>query len=685
MKSILYFSTAFMNRMSYAYKFGVVSILFFLALSGVSYQLFVEMNKEITHTKNELAGLELLETQIEMRKALGHYISSVWAIDQARPVTMETPESLVDSFRRDIGISNQAIENTIEKSRDFVSIAGHKSAEQLEKLSDLWKTSAQLNPVGDAVTNINYTRERELIGLSNRVIRSASMGASLAQDSDPQIFLLAELITKSLPELVVSLEELRGTSMAALALGSRTTTDVITGLETGLDVIMNDTSAFTSMADSIMDLGQLDPSIVNQIKKVSTMYSDLGPYIEDNLIVGMGTPLSPEDFDTKMTANIDEIYQLIDVIIPVVKVDLEARLSARNSSIFMLAAALALVVVLVAYLYAGFFVSVKATVGQIYDAAHKMAEGDMTVHVDVQSNDEMGDLSVEFNKMAENVHKLIQGVRETTQQVTSQSDQVEKIASRSSEDVSKQLLQTEQVATAMNEMTATVQEVARNSVGAANTAKLAHKEADDGKQLVISTLGMIDQLSGEINTSVEVINCLVEDSNNISQVLDVIKSIAEQTNLLALNAAIEAARAGEHGRGFAVVADEVRTLAQKTQESTTEIESMISRLQSGVDNAVSTMGSSRDMASNTVEESNKVGEALNHIVSAVTDIMAMNQQIATASEEQSSVANEIDRNIVSINTFGEQTSRGATETVDASREMSELTGKLDSMVSAFKV
>jgi methyl-accepting chemotaxis protein len=351
----------------------------------------------------------------------------------------------------------------------------------------------------------------------------------------------------------------------------------------------------------------------------------------------------------------------------------------------MLAAALALVVVLVAYLYAGFFVSVKATVGQIYDAAHKMAEGDMTVHVDVQSNDEMGDLSVEFNKMAENVHKLIQGVRETTQQVTSQSDQVEKIASRSSEDVSKQLLQTEQVATAMNEMTATVQEVARNSVGAANTAKLAHKEADDGKQLVISTLGMIDQLSGEINTSVEVINCLVEDSNNISQVLDVIKSIAEQTNLLALNAAIEAARAGEHGRGFAVVADEVRTLAQKTQESTTEIESMISRLQSGVDNAVSTMGSSRDMASNTVEESNKVGEALNHIVSAVTDIMAMNQQIATASEEQSSVANEIDRNIVSINTFGEQTSRGATETVDASREMSELTGKLDSMVSAFKV
>ena len=685
MKSILYFSTSFMNRMSYAYKFGVISVLFFLALSGVSYQLFVEMNKEVTRTENELAGLELLETQIEMRKALGHYISSVWAIDQARPVTMRTPQSLVDSFRRDIGASSQAIENTIEKNRDFVSIVGNESAGRLEKLNDLWKESEQLNPVGEAVTNIIYLRERELMDLSNGVIRSSSMGASLAQDSDPQLFLLVELITKSLPELVISLEELRGTSMAALALGSRTSTDIITGLETGLDVIITDSTAFSSMADSLADSGKLDASIANQIKKVSAMYSNLGPYIEDNLIIGMDTPLSAEQFDIKMTANIGEIYQLIDVVIPVVNAQLEARLSDKSGAIFILVAALAFIVALVAYLYAGFFVSVRATVGQIYDAAHKMAEGDMTVHVDVQSRDEMGDLSVEFNKMAENVHKLIQGVRETAQEVTLQSSRVETIASRSSEEVSKQLIQTEQVATAMNEMTATVQEVARNSVSASEAASLAHKEADEGKKLVVSTLGSIDQLSNEINKSVDVINRLVEDSSNISQVLDVIKGIAEQTNLLALNAAIEAARAGEHGRGFAVVADEVRTLAKKTQESTTEIESMITRLQSGVDNAVSTMGASREMAGNTVEESNKVGEALNHIVSAVNQIMDMNQQIATAVEEQSNVANEIDRNIVSINTSGEQTSKGAAATVDASLEMTAYTGKLDTIVSAFKV
>lgn len=685
MKSILYFSTLFMNRMSYAYKFGVISVLFVMALSGVSYQLFVEMNKEVTQTENELAGLELLQTQIEMRRSLGHYISSVWAIDQVSAVTMETPKPLVDSFRKNVVISGESIEHTVEKSRGFATIAGQKSLTQLNELSSFWTKSAQLNPVGEEATKIRYETERKLVSLSNGVIRSASMGASLAQDSDPQIFLLVELITKSLPELVISLEELRGTSMSALALGSRTPTDVITRLDTALDVIGTDTVAFAQMANRVAESGQLDPSIANQVKKVSVMYSDLGPYIEDNLVIGVDVPPTVADFDNTMTAKIEEIYQLIDVIIPVVNSHLEARLSDRRSSVLMLAGALALVVALVAYLYAGFFVSVRATVGQIYDAAHKMAKGDMTVHVDVQSQDEMGDLSVEFNTMAENVHKLIQGVRETAQQVTSQSNRVETIASKSSDEVSKQLVQTEQVATAMNEMTATVQEVARNSISAADAAKLAHKEADDGKKLVTSTLGVIDKLSDEINKSVEVINRLVEDSSNISQVLDVIKGIAEQTNLLALNAAIEAARAGEQGRGFAVVADEVRTLAQKTQESTTEIESMITRLQAGVDNAVSTMGASRDMAENTVEESNKVGEALNHIVSAVNDIMDMNQQIATAAEEQSSVANEIDRNIVSINTSGEQTSKGASATVDASLEMSRLTDKLDKIVSSFKV
>jgi len=485
--------------------------------------------------------------------------------------------------------------------------------------------------------------------------------------------------------LVLSLEEIRGTAMANVALGARASTDILTKMETGLDVIETSANTFSNMTDNASSAGQLDSSISNQIAKTSRMFAALGPYLEDNIIIGTDDSLTTAAFDSDMTASIDQIYKLIDVIIPVVNMHLETRLDTQTNSIFLLAAALAVVVALVVYLYAGFFVSVRATMDQIYQAAHKMAEGDMTVHVDVQSRDEMGDLSVEFNKMAENVHGLIQSVRETAEQVTSQSDRVETIASRSSEEVSKQLVQTEQVATAMNQMTATVQEVARNSVSAAQAAKLAHKEADDGKKLVISTLDVIDQLSGEINKSVEVINRLVEDSSNISQVLDVIKGIAEQTNLLALNAAIEAARAGEQGRGFAVVADEVRTLAQRTQESTTEIEQMITRLQSGVDNAVSTMGASRQMAENTVVESNKVGEALNHIVAAVNEIMDMNQQIATAAEEQSNVANEIDRNIVSINTSGEQTAKGAAATVDASLEMSQLTGKLDAIVGAFKV
>ncbi|MBL4583898.1 MAG: methyl-accepting chemotaxis protein [Pseudomonadales bacterium] len=684
MKSILHFSTMFMNRLSYAYKFGVISVLFFLALGSVSYQLFVEMNKEVTKAENELAGLDLLTTQINTRKALGHYISSVFAIDQTRGVAMQTPQALADSFRRNVTASTAAVKNTLDVTQQFTSIAGEKSSNQLSKLNDQWAKSSMLSPVGSSVTNIVYSHEFKLVSGANSLIRAASMDASLAQDADPQIFLLVELITKSLPELVIPMEELRGLGMAAIALDSRTTPDIMNRLDTALDRLTQDSVSFSHMLGSVGSTGTLDSTIVDQIETVTNMYSRLGIYLEDNLIIGDGT-LTAEAYDHHITTSLGEIYKLIEVIVPVVNSHLEARLSEKRAGVFFLSAALAFVVALVVYLYAGFFVSVRGTMSQIYNAAHKMAEGDMTVHVDVQSKDEMGDLSIEFNKMAENVHKLIRSVRETAQQVTSQSNRVETIAGQSSEEVSKQLIQTEQVATAMNQMTATVQEVARNSVSASDAAKLAHKEAGEGKKLVVSTLGVIDQLSTEINKSVEVINRLVEDSTNISQVLDVIKGIAEQTNLLALNAAIEAARAGEHGRGFAVVADEVRTLAQKTQESTTEIESMITRLQSGVDNAVSTMGASRSMAETTVEESNKVGAALNHIVSAVNQIMDMNQQIATAAEEQSNVANEIDRNIVSINTSGEQTAKGASATVSASLEMSALTGKLDTIVSAFKV
>ncbi|WP_371924952.1 methyl-accepting chemotaxis protein [Pseudomonas sp. R5(2019)] len=309
----------------------------------------------------------------------------------------------------------------------------------------------------------------------------------------------------------------------------------------------------------------------------------------------------------------------------------------------------------------------------------------MTVTFVPRSADELGALGQTFNDTVRQIHDLIERVGQTVAQVQRQADEVHVVSTSSNQAVAGQRGQIEQVATAMNQMSATAQEVARNAAAAAGSAHSVNQETVSGRALVRLQQGSIAELAGEMDRSVQVINQLASDSQAISRVLEVIKSIAEQTNLLALNAAIEAARAGEQGRGFAVVADEVRTLAKRTQQSTEEIEQMIGRLQQGVGAAVKAMGGSHQMASDTVSQSEKVEQALENILGAVGMIVDQNQQIAAAVEQQTAVAQAIDQNIVEINRAGERTAQGADQTESASRELSVQVVTLKGLISAFRV
>jgi len=312
-------------------------------------------------------------------------------------------------------------------------------------------------------------------------------------------------------------------------------------------------------------------------------------------------------------------------------------------------------------------------------------EGDLTKRVPVNGQDGIDRVGHYFNLFLSKIHQAISQVSNATIQIAAASTQMTSITEETTVAINAQQSETQQVATAINEMAATVTEVARSATEAASAASEADTQSNDGQQVVNASIEFIGKLASDVENAASVIEDLKSDSQSIGGVLDVIQGIAEQTNLLALNAAIEAARAGEQGRGFAVVADEVRTLAQRTQESTTQIKEMIDKLQSGAEKAVNVMTQGREQAQKSVEKANETGQSLEAITAAVATINLMNTQIASAAEEQNAVAEEINKNITRISDHAEKTSSGANSTAIASSELNGLSSELSTLMQQFRI
>ncbi len=329
--------------------------------------------------------------------------------------------------------------------------------------------------------------------------------------------------------------------------------------------------------------------------------------------------------------------------------------------------------------------NIVASITALSEFSRKLGAGDLTARTHFKPTDEIGVMAQDLDKASSNLQNILLKVSENANTLTRHSQTLNQSVEKSTGSIQQQKQSTEQVATAITEMATTVVEVARNASLAANSASEADKKANEGNQVVTEAVNSINSLAGEIDQASQVIAQLENDVGDISSILDVIRNVSEQTNLLALNAAIEAARAGEHGRGFAVVADEVRTLASRTQTSTDEIQNMIEKLQAGAKRAVKAMEASQKMAGESVGQASESGAALVAITDAISTISDMNNQIATASEQQSAVAEEINRTIVTINDITEENVGNAQETSRASGELSELAIELKQAVGKFKV
>ncbi|AKF51369.1 methyl-accepting chemotaxis protein [Pseudomonas syringae] len=368
-----------------------------------------------------------------------------------------------------------------------------------------------------------------------------------------------------------------------------------------------------------------------------------------------------------------------------IKEGAEAADRLQSTSVFMLTAGV--VIAFVVAIMLGILITrmISGPLRSAIEVAQRIASGDLTQSVSSTRGDEAGQLLNAIGTMQGNLKRTIQEISSASDQLASAAEELGAVTEESTRGLTRQNDEIQQAATAVNEMTAAVEEVARNAVSTSEESKSLATDAANGRGQVDNTVKGIGTMVSEITESTGSVTTLAGHVRDISKVLEVIRSIAEQTNLLALNAAIEAARAGEQGRGFAVVADEVRALAHRTQASTVEIEGMIGTVQSGADGAVAAMSKSLATATNTQELAQRAGSALEKITSGVGMINERNMVIASASEEQAQVAREVDRNLVNIQELSAQSAAGANQTSASSQELSRLATSFNTMVAQFKL
>ncbi len=667
-------ATALMNRLSCSNKMLLISIAFLLPLIITFSLLTKEQLTAIDVAQKEQQGLQYI---LPLRQLIQHF-------PEHRGMTNAYLSGKTE-FKRKLLAKREQITQDIRAIDKVDQQLGAQlaSSAQWSTIKVTWQRLAADAFTGQAKDI--FQRHTQLIALVLELVSTISDNSGLTMDPDLESFYIASSIVNALPQTVENLGQARGMS-SGLAAKAHISTQESIKLSSLLATVQKSISALKRSAKVI---SQSNPEVSHKINAnldtATTKATNYLRYLNRNILQARPMTVSASEVFSKGTEAIKANFVLLDQLLPELRLLLSQRIEQLNSKLLILSSLVIFFTLLALYLFVGFYYSFNTAVMAINKASGQLAKGDLRARLSLDNQDEFAEVARSFNGMADQFLEIIRQLELAVEQLASGAEELSMTSAQTNQSTLSQQQEVEQVATAMTEMAATVQEVAKSASTTANATQAAHQEANKGQTIVAQSVSAIGALSEEISIATDVVKQLETDGESIGSVLGVIKSIAEQTNLLALNAAIEAARAGEQGRGFAVVADEVRTLASRTQDSTTEIESMIERLQQGTTQAVEVMSKSHERTQTSINETQKESEFLNNITHSVTAIDDMCTHIASASEEQSAVANDISRSIEHINQSTIEATQASQQVSESSDNLAHLASDLQSLISRFQV
>ncbi len=662
----------FSNNLSFKAKFITVSLL---CLTPLLF-LFAMLTKEQLSAVNSAEYKLRASTYIVPLRNLAEHIAQTRGMTNVYLNGNKSIDSKIQQKRNQVNTDFQqllTINQTLGKKLKTEAVP--------QQLYNQWQTITQ--QAYQSTSKVVFQQYSQLIANILDFMDTIGRQGHMLQEKDAANSYLINSLLRTIPNQVESLGQLRGKGAGIIAAKALSTDNKL------LITSLAKTYTAKKLRKDIDYLFKAAPEIAQRLNASFTqadkLLTDYLALAHQEIVNASKPSVDAEAFFNEGTKTISALLTLFDQMQPILDQRMHQQIDDAKKTISLHVVIIIIVILLLSYTYIGIYLAIRKSLKEMMVTADAICEGNLDARLTLDTQDELKLIATGINEIAEGMSRTISAIHHSSNEIASNANEVAQGSSNTAEGMLLQSQELTQVSTAITQMSTSINEVAQSTELGTSAAQQASHKANNGSEVVQTTISAINTLANNIEQAVQGVHILRENSNNITSILDVIKGIADQTNLLALNAAIEAARAGEQGRGFAVVADEVRTLAQRTQDSTSEIHNMIELIQNGINDVSNAMDESQSCAQNAVEHSKQAGDVLIDITKSVNEITDMSTQIATAVEEQSVVSDEVARSIVTVSDVANNSAQAATALAEAGARLSAMSKEMKIIVQRYQI